>query len=282
MAHPQIAAFARLAEENAAPTRLLAGQATLLSRTMHDIRYDAIHDEILVTNPFAKAVLVFRGDANGEEAPIRIIQGPSTQLGPNTDRLDVDPVHNEIIVNTPDAVLVYPREATGDVAPIRVIQGPDTELVRAKGVAVDPVNNVIVVGLMKEYGDTTIIGKDVGGLGGLLVFGRTDNGNVKPKGIIRGLSTGIYIAEQLQVYPPRGWIVISQATDWAESEPEDTFIGVWSIHDKGDVPPRWKIGGPKSTIKKPRGVALDPKHKELIVADMRLNSVLTYYFPEMF
>jgi hypothetical protein len=33
---------------------------------------------------------------------------------------------------------------------------------------------------------------------------------------------------------------------------------------------------------KPRGVAIDPKHKEIIVADMRLNAVLTYYFPEMF
>jgi hypothetical protein len=30
------------------------------------------------------------------------------------------------------------------------------------------------------------------------------------------------------------------------------------------------------------GVVLDSKHKELIVADMRLNAVLTYYFPEIF
>ena len=38
----------------------------------------------------------------------------------------------------------------------------------------------------------------------------------------------------------------------------------------------------KSQLKKPRGVALDPKHKELIVADMTLNAVLTYSFPEIF
>ena len=67
-------------------------------------------------------------------------------------------------------------------------------------------------------------------------------------------------------------------------EPEGTFIGVWSINDNGDVPPRWKIPGgtAKSVMKKPRGVVLNPKHKELIVADMRLNAVLTYYFPEAF
>ena len=49
MAHPQVAAFARLAEENSTPTRLLAGQKTLMARTMHDIRYDEVNDELLVT-----------------------------------------------------------------------------------------------------------------------------------------------------------------------------------------------------------------------------------------
>ena len=58
----------------------------MLSRTMHDIRYNAVDDEILVPNPFSNAILIFRGGANGQEAPIRIIQGPNTELnGP--DRL---------------------------------------------------------------------------------------------------------------------------------------------------------------------------------------------------
>ncbi len=52
---------------------------------MHDIRYDAIHDEIVVSNPFAQAILTFRGSATGEEAPIRVIQGPKTMIG-NVDR----------------------------------------------------------------------------------------------------------------------------------------------------------------------------------------------------
>jgi hypothetical protein len=54
VAHPQIAVFAREAKENAVPTRLLAGQKTMLARTMHDIQYDALHDEFLVTNPLPK------------------------------------------------------------------------------------------------------------------------------------------------------------------------------------------------------------------------------------
>jgi hypothetical protein len=32
----------------------------------------------------------------------------------------------------------------------------------------------------------------------------------------------------------------------------------------------------------PRGVALNPKHKELLVSDKRKNAVLTFSFPEMF
>ncbi|MCH8268580.1 MAG: hypothetical protein IH846_13765 [Acidobacteria bacterium] len=272
MAHAQIAAFARLAGENEQPVRLLAGQKTLLARTMHDIRYDAVHDEMLVTNPFAKAIMTFRGGADGEEAPIRIIQGPQTQLGSNTDRLDVDPVHDEIYIPNRNAILVFPREAEGDVAPIRIIQGPDTRLRRAGSLAVDPINNLIVVGFSPFENER----------GGLLIFNRTDSGNVKPRAVIQGPKTEIHRINQIQVYPPKGWIVATQPGIIDEQEPEGVFIGVWSVNDNGDVPPRWKIGGPKSLMKKPRGVALNPKHKELIVADMRLNSVLTYYFPEMF
>ncbi len=247
---------------------------------MHDIRYDPVHDEILVTNPFAQAILVFRGGANGEEAPIRIIQGPSTHLdgggiaASGVDRLEVDPVHDEIFVPAADRILVYPRTATGDVAPIRVIEGPDTKLRRAQSVAVDPVHNLMVVGTGIGYKDR---------LGALLIYDRTGNGNVQPRGIIFGSQTGIGTLNQLQVYSPKGWIVATQTGDsYGQIEPEGVFIGIWSENDNGDVPPRWKLGGPKSTIKKPRGVALNPKNKELIVADMRLNAVLTYYFPEIF
>ncbi len=243
---------------------------------MHDIRYDAVHDEILVPNQFGQTILTFRGGATGEEAPIRIIQGSRTQLK-RPDRLDVDPINNEIFVPNRDSVLVFPREANGNVAPIRVIRGPATQLRNANSVAVDPVNDVVVVGLNKltEYGGGR-------GSGALLIFNRTDNGNVQPRGIIRGPATEISIVEQIQVYPPRGWIIIPQSTDWAAATPEGAFIGVWSIRDHGDIPARWKIGGPQSTIERPRGVALNPRTKEIIVADMRLNSVLTYYFPEIF
>lgn len=128
--------------------RIISGQSTLLARTVHDIRYDSIHDEFVVPNQFGQGVLTFRGNAVGEEAPIRVINGSQT-LMKGSDRLDIDPVHGEIYVPNPDAILVFSREATGDAAPIRMIRGPDTHLgdggraAQAASVAVDPVNNLI-------------------------------------------------------------------------------------------------------------------------------------------
>ena len=189
MAHPQIATFARLAEENAPPKRLIFGQETLLSRTMHDIRYDEVNDEILVTNPFAQAMLVFRGSADGQEAPIRVIQGPDTQLM-RPDRLAVDPVHDEIVVPARDRILVFPRTGNGNVAPIRVIRDQDGNL-NTSVLAVDPVHNLFVA----RSG------------GSLRMFNRTDDGDVKPVRVIQGPRTGINGIDHLQVYPPKGWII---------------------------------------------------------------------------
>ena len=275
MAHPQIATFARLAKGGDAPARTIAGQATKLSRTMHDIRYDAVNDEFLVTNPFAQAILVFRGGAEGDEPPVRIIQGSKTMLR-SPDRLDVDPVHDEIFIPNGDSILVFPRDAGGNVAPIRVIRGPDTQLRSASTLSVDATHDLLVAGLNQ--------GRDPAApTGALLIYNRTDNGNVKPLGVIRGPNSGIIRITQVAVNPQRKLVIATQPGAIEDMEPEGAFIGVWSLDDNGDIPPRWKIStGSTSTLKKPRGAVLDPKNKELIVADMRLNAILTYYFPEIF
>ena len=238
---------------------------------MHDIRYDAVHDEFIVPNQFAQAILTFRGGADGEEPPIRVIQGPKTQLK-RPDRLDVDPVHNELFIPNGDSIVVFPRDAHGDVAPIRVIRGPSTKLRSVSAIAVDPVNNVIIVPSRVDQDRTE----------SLLIFNRMDEGNVAPIRVIRGPNTEIIRINQIQVIPERELLVATQPGVGDAQEPEGAFVGIWSINDDGDVAPRWIIGGPKSTLKKPRGVALDPENKEVIVADMRLNAVLTYYFPEIF
>lgn len=271
MVHPQIAAFARMANGSVKANRVIEGQATRLGRTMHAINYDEIHDEIIVPQPFAQALLTFRGGADGEEAPIRIIQGPLTQLT-HPDKLAVDAVNNEIFVPKRDSVLVFPRDGEGDVAPIRILRGPDTQL-GAFSVAVDPVHDLLIV-----------VGS--GGSGAdrrqhILIFNRTDEGNVKPRSVIAGPQSGLKSLEHVRVHPPGGWIVVG---DSGGEEPVSNraYLGVWSIDDNGDVPPRWRIGGPNGMLKQPRGVVLDPESKTVIVSDKWVNAVLTYSLPEMY
>ena len=72
-------------------------------------------------------------------------------------------------------VAVYRRDAQGDSAPIRVLKGPDTLLVGDNVIAVDPAHNLLLVG--------TTLGR---GQSRLLIFNRTDAGNVKPKAMIGG------------------------------------------------------------------------------------------------
>jgi hypothetical protein len=282
VAHPQIAAFDRLSKGGEAAKRVIFGQATKLSRTMHDIRYSPKRDEIYVTNPFAQALLTFAGDAAGDANPKRIIQGPKTRLG-SIDTLEIDDTHDEMFIPNGNNVMVFPIAGNGDVAPLRVVEaGDNVGWEPGNGIAVDPIHNVLVT-------DGTITGEDdyknpyPNGRDSIFIMERTANGPTKPLRTIRGKETGIMGIRQMQVWPKGGWIIISQITDGGIAIPEDTFVGVWSIYDNGNVPPRWRIDGkPNNIMAKPRGVTLNPTHKELIVSDMRLNSVLTFAFPELF
>jgi hypothetical protein len=257
--HPQIAAFARLAKENAVATRKLEGQLTRLGRTMHDIAYDPIHDEIVVGSPFAQAVLVFRGGAVGEERPIRIIQGPRTQIVSATngvDRVAIDPVNNEILVGSRlHKILVFSREANGDAEPIRVLGGPDSELSTNPPMRVDPVNNLLLVS----------------GQSGILVFDRTASGNAKPKAVLRGAGPAGGSA-QFEVY---NGMVIS---------PRGDNIYAWSLEDTAENAPKplWRIPAPLGPRASQLGIVLDPPHKEVLVATGEGNQIRVFSVPELF
>jgi hypothetical protein len=245
---------------------------------MHSIEYDPIHDEFSVPVPLSGAILTFRGGASGEEAPIRVIQGSMTQLE-SPSRLGLDPANNEIYVPQGRKILVYPREANGNVAPTRVLEGPETKL-GAGAVAVDSIHGLLIA---------------VGGVGGgggegalktqILMFDRKASGNAKPKAIISGPKTMLTsTGGPFAIYPPTGKILVpirGPISTEAMFAP-DSFVGVWNITDNGDVPPQWTIGGPKGAFQMVRGVTVDPKHKEVIVSDKRLNAVLTFSFPQLF
>lgn len=235
---------------------------------MHGIAYDAIHDEVVVPSAFAEALLVFRGDAAGDQPPVRIIQGPKTLLG--EDAVAIDPVHNEIYANRENAILVYPRTANGDVAPIRILRGPKTQIRNALRMAIDPVNNLLIVA------------DDTASRPGLFIFDRTANGDTPPLRVITGPSTGLVRPQSVQVDPPRRQILVA-ITDRADGPTQKAgFIGVWSYDDEGDVPPRAAISGRNSTIQRPRGLTFSAEKQEIYVVDMRRNALLTFRLPQIF
>jgi DNA-binding beta-propeller fold protein YncE len=283
---PRIASFARLANGNAAPVRIIAGQASLLGRTVHGLAYDAQHDEIVVPNALADAVLVFRGDATGDARPIRIIQGPHTHLT-TPHAVSLDPSHNEILVAslTGKRINVYAWNANGDAKPLRVIEGPKTGLGHTVGVVVDPVSNLLAVANSQD----------------ILVFNRTDSGDVAPRARIAGPKTGITDEPwQMQLYEGRIFVASSNhfhqnlyndvtLKSDAKEIPDDPwlnptlgFMGVWNITDNGDVPPRELIRGPFGGLLHPVGLALNPKDGEIYVSDSVRNGVLSFLVPQFF
>ena len=158
---------------------------------MHDIRYNEVDDEVIVPSPFADAILVFRGGANGQEAPIRIIQGPNTQIGGS--RLAIDTKNREIFVPGGNGgIVVLPLDGNGDVRPKRVLRGPDTQL-GGGSLSVDPLNNLLVAS-----------GRDES----IVIFDRMASGNTKPLRVIKGPNTQIDRINQMQVYP-EGKLVIA-------------------------------------------------------------------------
>jgi hypothetical protein len=296
-----------LANGNVAPDRIIEGQNTNLSRTMHGLAYDDLHDEIVVPVALSGAVLVFRGGATGDEPPLRVIQGSKTgMIRPQT--VEVDPVNNEIVAadSSSRAILVYDRLANGDVEPVRKIGGAKTLFRDIIGIAVDPVRNLIIAST-----------RSTDGFSGILMFDRRANGDVAPLRKIGGPNTGALGAfRQLKVDSERGMVYLAiqgyrsagatpqKAADLytneaslkklranEEARPERSerdpfatagFIGAWSLDDDGDVPPRMVIRGPAVGASGFAGVAFSAKHGEVYGVSGSLNGYVAWLVPEFF
>jgi hypothetical protein len=282
------------------PTRVIEGQATKLGRTLHGIAYNRVSDEIVVGNPLASSILVFRGGASGNVPPLRVIQGPSTKLVfPHAVSLDV--VNKEIIVldTGARALLVFAGDANGDVAPLRVLKGPKTMIEKVVGAAVDHERDLLVV----TSTNTARIQP------GIFIFNRTANGDVAPKAVIAGPRTRIENnPRQLEVHDGKIYAAIENgfysplytniqlrkirrdgskiSKDMEILSPWRTdrvgFIGVWKITDNGDVAPLAIINGPSTGVIHAGGIALNPKDKEIFVVDTVRNGLLTFLLPEFF
>ena len=230
--------------------------------------------------PLPRAILFFRGDADGNEDPIRIIQGPKTLLS-QPDNVAVDPAHREIFVAqfTTDSILVFPNDADGDVAPIRILHGPNTKLDGPIRVEVDPVNDLMAV--------TT---RDA-----VVFFNRTDEGDAAPKWVLSGPKTGLgfsRITRDVKLYPEGKKIIaaarrrdrsfpgVEAGRPGAESFGDGHFIGVWQYGDNGDVEPWATLNATTNSQLMGRRLAFNAEAGDLFVGGDGI--VQIYHLPEIF
>ncbi len=246
---------------------------------MHDMAYDPVRDEIVVPGFFNFSILTFSGDADGDAAPVRQIMGPRTQIV-NPSAVAIDAVHGEIFVPLRHRILVFDRDADGDVAPIRTLEGPDTGL-GAGRITIDPVRDLMIVANASNRGEGRAI----------RIYDRMASGNTRPLRTITG--TGSEDVWLMTNNPENGMIfgvVRPGSTGGNTGTLEDVqgryglddYVGVWSVYDDGDAPPRLTIGGPNLLLKDARGIAIDVENEHVIVSDKTLNAVYTFSVPEAF
>ena len=94
---------------------------------------------------------------------------------------------------------------------------------------------------------------------------------MKPRAVIAG---PVRMGNQFEVYGPTQ-LMITHSRDTLE---------VWKIPDRGEStdPPMLRIGAPLGRQAADTGIALDPVHKEVIIATSGGNSILTFSVPEIF
>ena len=255
-----VTVYAPTAVGDAAPVRTIAGAATGFN-TPSGLTVDPVNSELYVGDFFGGAVRVFALGASGNVAPLRTFSGSNTGiLQPRMAA--VDTAHNEIFVpDILDSIRVFPRTPGGNVAPTRVISGSNTKIDNAVSIAFDPGADEIFV---SSY--------NVGGpqVPGILVFNRTDSGNVAPKRIITGSNT------QFGTFTNFLTLDLANGELFAQGN-NGTGIVVFNLTDNGNVAPKRDLTGPATGMIKNGAIRVDAANNRVMTDN--LGSVALFSAP---
>jgi DNA-binding beta-propeller fold protein YncE len=280
------------------PRRVISGVETE-TEMLCGVYVDPRSLEIYVTNnDTINWMPVFSREARGNAAPDRKLATPHRAWGIAADELKQELY---LTIQSPSAVVVYPKNAQDTEQPLRILEGDATELADARGIAVDTVNNLLVVGnhghrrfyggeaksTMKGTWQDWIRGEGFPVQTGLRILprdylpglGRFEppsiniyplgaSGNTRPLRVIKGPRTRLNWPSHIAVHEQRGEIFVANDAD-------DSIL-VFRLSDSGDVAPTRVIKGPRSTLKNPTGLALDRVNNELWVANMGTYAATVY------
>jgi DNA-binding beta-propeller fold protein YncE len=286
--------------EMSTPRRVIGGDQTA-TEMMCGVYIDPKTLDVRVTNNDTVNWLpTFSREARGNVAPDRKLATPHRTWG-----IAADEIRQELYmtIQSPSAIVVYSKAAEGDTEPLRFIEGDATQLADPRGLAVDTVNNLIVVG---NHGHRQFYGGEaISSIEGrswaqwiaqngfpqqtglrqlprdtrpelgarfeepsINIYGLGARGNAAPLRQIKGSQTQLNWPAHIAVHEKRGEIFVG-------NDAGDAVL-VFKITDNGNVAPTRVLKGPRTLIHAPTGVALDRANNELWVANMGNYAVTVY------
>lgn len=198
------------------------------------------------------------------------------------------------VANGNNSITVHARTANGNVAPLRTLVGAATGLSGPNGIAVDLVNNELIVvnasnNSVTVYARTasgntaplrTITGAATGlntpvGLAldlvnnelavvnllgnSVTVYARTANGNVAPVRTLAGAATGMNFPTSAAIDTANNELAVVNASG--------SSVTVYARTASGNAAPLRTITGAATSLSFPEGLALDTVNNELIVVN---------------
>jgi DNA-binding beta-propeller fold protein YncE len=280
-AAPQENKSSKPSPEDIPPVRMIADPYP----AFNGIAVDAANGLVAMSDPNRKSLLVYdrvRGASQGDASvPLREIVGPDTFLGMIAGII-LDPQHEEIYTannDIEDTVVVMPYSASGNVKPAHVFSVPH----QAWGLALSDSADQIAVTV--EVQNTVAF------------YRRQVKGVEAPVRILRGQATGL--ADPHGIYWDeshneigvanhgnfRGVVkntgggcspsfVVEDGAEAGESRPPS--IRIFAANAKDDAKPLRVIQGSKTGLDWPMGVAYDPQHDTIAVANNGDSSVLIF------
>lgn len=299
----RIAEFNRLdrtpANVEATTPRRVIGGVNTETEMLTGVYIDPKTLDVYVTNnDTVNFMPVFSREAQGNAKPDRLLATPHRSWG-----IAVDEIRQELYmtIQSPSAVVVYKKTAAGTDPPLRTLEGDAAELNDPRGIAVDAVNNFLVIsthGHKRFYGGeavSTLRGtweqfiqrsgfpeqvnlrqlprRYLPGLGqigepSINIYALDAKGNTAPLRVIKGPRTQLNWPGHVAVHEQRGEIFVANDAN--------NSILVFKLTDNGNVAPTRVISGPRSLVNAPTGIALDRVNGELWVANMG-NYAITVY-----
>jgi DNA-binding beta-propeller fold protein YncE len=198
-------------------------------------------DIYAVNNDTIDTLVIFSRQAVGDVPPDRQLHTPHGTFG---IAVDEDTQEMFLTVQHDSAISVFKKGAKGGEAPIRLVQGDRTKLQDPHGMALDTKNKLLYV---------------------------TNHGSVHQ---VRASTPGQGKARRRE--NPSNWPLTREDVVPGSGQMLPPSITVYSENASGDVPPLRVIQGPKTQLDWPTGIAVDPEHDELFVANDGGNSLLVF------